>query len=112
MDVNNEHWNSDFGFTGPHKTVHHQCFKMIDLMIRSFERTVCGLNPRTVPYKPVMSNNMTEVREELQETKEEGEWRSDHQGRKRSNVEDALRNETESHRNRCHDLCEEDVDGE
>ena len=111
MNVNNEHLNSDFGFTGPYTTVHHQYFQMVDLMTRSFERTVCGLNPYAVPYKPAMSNNMTEVREELQETKEDGEWRSDHQGRKRSNVED-IRIETESYSNICHDLYEEDEDGE
>ena len=79
---------------------------MVDLMIRSFERTVHGLNPHAVPYKPATSNDMTKVREKLQETKEEGEWRSDHQGRKRSNVED-VRIETESYRNRHHDLYED-----
>ena len=112
MNVNNEHWNSDFGFTGPYTTVHHKCFQMVELMMMSFKRTVYGLNPYAVPYRPVMSNDVTEVREELKETKEESEWRSDHQRRKRSNVEDSLRNVIQSCRNRHRDLYEEDVDSE
>ena len=54
---NNEHWHSDFGFTGPHTTFHHQHFQMVDLKIMNFKRTVCGLSPHAVPCEPVTNNN-------------------------------------------------------
>ena len=113
MNINNEHWHSDFGFTGPHTTFHHQHFQMVDLIIMNFKRMVHGLNPCAVPYEAVRSDNMTEVKEEREEMKEEGEWITKvHQGGKRRNAEDIVRHDTEFSRNKFHELCEEDEDGE
>ena len=53
---NNEHWNSDFGFAGPHTTFHHQCFQMVDLMIMHCKRTINWLNPHALLCEPTASN--------------------------------------------------------
>ena len=73
MSNNNEHYASDFWFTGPHTTFHHQHFQMVDLMIMNFKRRMCGLSPCAVPYEPERHNdNMSsEIEEELKVKVEE-----------------------------------------
>ena len=64
---NNEHWNSDSGFAGPHTTFHHQCFQMVDLMTMHCERTMHGLNPHVFPCEPEVSN--IKLKEEKESTR-------------------------------------------
>ena len=117
MNNNNEHWHSDFGFTGPHTTFHRQHFQMVDLIIMNFKRTVYGLSLYAVTHEPVRcDNNMTEAKEERKETLEEDEWiqPKDHKARKLRNIEGKARHDEEEdmNGNRHHELHEEDLEDE
>ena len=90
MSNNNEHWHVDFGFAGPHTTLHHQCFQMVDLIMLNFKRTMNGLNPRALTYEPAMhDDDMTKIKEERKDMLEEDELiqPKDHKVRKCRNVE-------------------------
>ena len=59
---NNEHWNRDFGFTGPYTTFHNRHFQMVNLIKMHSKRTINRLNPHALPHEPEV-NNM-QVKEE------------------------------------------------
>ena len=47
-------------FAGTHTEVHHQCFRMVDLLMRHFEQGLRTLNPCAEPCVP---NRVEEVKE-------------------------------------------------
>ena len=51
-------------FTGACTAFHHQCFKMVDMLINHFEHTMFGLNPYAAPYVPRMEGNKVDAKEE------------------------------------------------
>ena len=66
---------SDFRFTGLHTMLHHQYFKMIDLIIEKCTFTIkqLNLNPCTSPCAPMKNNNkeIAEQEEKITEKKED-----------------------------------------
>ena len=56
-------------FTGECTAFHHQCFKMVDMLINHFEHSMCGLNPCAAPHVPRKEGNKVEIKEEDQEPK-------------------------------------------
>ena len=56
-------------FTGACTAFHHQCFKMVDMLINHFEHNRCGLNPCAAPCAPRTEGNKVETKEEGQEPK-------------------------------------------
>lgn len=64
---------SGLGFTGPCATMHHQYFKMVDLLIETCTSTMKGLNACALPYAPMENNNIqiVEQKENIAEKDEE-----------------------------------------
>ena len=65
MSNNNEHWYSDFGFTVPQTTFHHQHFQMVDLTTMNFKHKMNRLSPHALPHELETNNN--KVNSELEE---------------------------------------------
>ena len=66
MSNNNEHWHSDFGFAGPHMTLYHHHFQMVDSITINCKRAMKGLNPHALKHEPETINNTlsSEAKEE------------------------------------------------
>ena len=73
MSNNDEHWHSNFGFTGLHMTFHRHHFHMDDLIIINCKRTMNGLNRHALTYEPEIINNAlsSEAKEERKVKAEE-----------------------------------------
>ena len=74
---------SGFGFAGPHTIMHHQYFKMVDLLIETCMGTTKGLNPFALPYEPTNNNSINVVNKT--ETTSEKENAMEAQQNKRKN---------------------------
>ena len=54
-------------FVGSCTAIHHQCFKMVDMLIHHFEMNMKKLNPCAKPYEPKKEVEEVNANEEVQQ---------------------------------------------